>query len=140
MSNKYDELLKFIPILKEGSSEDWVINHENDGTPEQPKHLGFIHYSRSVSELEKTIYKFKKDNPDFELEKYNEILSSNGIRWGAKSMETADISGKNAQCIMALLIGVLRADRFSEGTLLSFLESGAILRWLERLKEIAEEV
>lgn len=40
MSNKYDELLKFIPILKEGSSEDWVINHENDGTPEQPKHLG----------------------------------------------------------------------------------------------------
>ena len=140
MSNKYDELLKFIPLLKDDNYGEWIVDHENDGTPEHPIHLPFVHYSKSIRELEETIYKFQKDNPDFELVKYNEILSNNGIRWGAKSMETADISDKNAQCIMALLIGVLRADRFSEGTLLSFLKSGAILRWLERLKEIAGEV
>ncbi len=139
MSNKYDELLKFIPQLKDDSYGEWIVNHENDGTTEHPKHLAFVHYSSYVSEFEKTVYAFKKDNPDFELEKYNEILSNNGIRWGAESMETADISDKDAQCVMALLIGVIRADRFSEGTLLSFLKSGAILRWLERLKEIAEE-
>nr|WP_232516925.1 DUF6508 domain-containing protein [Bacillus altitudinis] len=32
--------------------------------------------------------------------------------------------------------GVLRAERFSEGAIFNFFKSGAILKWLERLKNL----
>ena len=51
-------------------------------------------------------------------------------------MENADVSKMDAKAVIALLIGAVRADRFSEGALLDLLEEGCVLRWLERLKEI----
>lgn len=53
-------------------------------------------------------------------------------------MEKADVSKLDSQAVMALLLGAVRAERFCDGALLSFLESGAILRWLERLRVIVE--
>jgi hypothetical protein len=54
-------------------------------------------------------------------------------------MEQADVSSLDGRVVMALLVGVLRADRFCEGVLLGFWNSGAMNRWLERLKEIDED-
>lgn len=51
-------------------------------------------------------------------------------------MRNIDVDTLNEQCILALIMGVIRADRFSEGTLLSFFKDGYILKWLQRLKEI----
>mgnify|MGYP003360576731 FL=1 len=51
-------------------------------------------------------------------------------------MEGADTSKLDGQTVMALLVASLRADRFCEGALLGFFESGAIRRWLIRLREI----
>lgn len=42
----------------------------------------------------------------------------------------------DARTVLALLIGAIRADRFCEGALLGFMKSGAIQRWLGRLKEL----
>ena len=42
----------------------------------------------------------------------------------------------DAQCIIALILGAIRADRFGEGTLLAFLKDGFITKWLERLKTL----
>lgn len=53
-------------------------------------------------------------------------------------MEKVDVSKLDSQAVMALLLGAVRAERFCDGALLSFLESGAILRWLERLRVIVE--
>ena len=50
-------------------------------------------------------------------------------------MKNANVSSLNAQCVLALLMGV-RAERFGDGILLSYFESGTILKWLERLKNI----
>jgi len=36
-------------------------------------------------------------------------------------------------------MGSIRADRFSEGALLEFIESGCMVRWLLRLKTIDNE-
>ncbi|MGI6010974.1 MAG: DUF6508 domain-containing protein [Ruminococcus sp.] len=36
-------------------------------------------------------------------------------------------------------MGAIRADRFSEGALLYFFETGIITKWLNRLKEIDEK-
>ena len=44
----------------------------------------------------------------------------------------------DAKAIIALLIGAARAERFCDGALLGFLKSGAITRWLKRLKELEE--
>ena len=73
---------------------------------------------------------------DFELNRYGEILEKNGLQWDLKSMSEADVSSLDAQCVMALVMGVIRADRFFEGTLLDFLKDGSICTWLRRLDEI----
>lgn len=65
-------------------------------------------------------------------------LPSNGIKWDYDSMMKADASGLDAQCILALLIASLRAERFCDGALLGFIESGAVTRWLKRLQELDE--
>ena len=54
-------------------------------------------------------------------------------------MEAADVSDWNEQGVMALLVGILRADRFVEGVYQEFLENGCIRKWIERLKEIDEQ-
>lgn len=45
----------------------------------------------------------------------------------------------DGRTVMALLVRVIRAERFGEGAFLSFCESGSIAKWLQRLKEIDEE-
>ena len=42
----------------------------------------------------------------------------------------------DAKTVLALLNGAIRAGRFCEGALLSFMKSGAIQRELVRLKEL----
>lgn len=49
-------------------------------------------------------------------------------------MVKAEVDHLDAQCIIALILGAIRADRFGEGTLLAFLKDGFITKWLERLK------
>ena len=50
-----------------------------------------------------------------------------------------EVSEGYEQDITALLMGAIRADRFSEGALLYFFETGTITKWLNRLKEIDEK-
>ena len=70
-----------------------------------------------------------------ELNRYGEILERNGLEWG-ESMSAADVSTLDAQCVMALLVGAVRAERFCDGVLLGFFRDGSIQKWLTRLKEI----
>lgn len=84
------------------------------------------------------IYKFAKESDEIVPSKYADILNANGIEWGYDSMMKADASGLDAQCILALLIASLRAERFCDGALLEFIKSGAVTRCLKRLQELDE--
>ena len=139
MSSKYDELIQFIPAIKDKDFGKWIIDHENDGSPEHPIQVPFVNYSECVRELEHAIYEFDEKNPDMELHNYGEILEKNGIKWETRSMEAADVSKLDGAAITALLLGAVRAERFCDGAWMGFLESGAVLRWLERLQELSEE-
>ena len=75
-----------------------------------------------------------------ELQNYSKILEDKSSEWGTRSMEAADVDKLDAQCVLALIVGAVRADRFCDGALLGFLEDGAISRWLERLKRIDMEL
>ena len=98
--------------------------------------MSFVNYSEVIHRFIDDVYKFNDDNNDFELNRYGEILKQNGLEWNAKSMSEADVSHLDAKCVMALIIGAVRAERFCDGALLSLFEDGSIRRWLERLKEI----
>jgi hypothetical protein len=54
-------------------------------------------------------------------------------------MKNTDVSSLDGKCVVALLVGTVRAERFCDGVLLSFFKSGVIKKWLLRLKEIDEE-
>lgn len=101
-------------------------------------HRPFVIYSITVKKLADDIYKFAKESDEIVPSKYADILNANGIEWGYDSMMKADASGLDAQCILALLIASLRAERFCDGALLEFIKNGAVTRWLKRLQELDE--
>ena len=135
MMKKYSALTKYINLLKNNNAGEWICDKENDGSSERPIHVTFVSYSIAVNNLADDIYKFAKESNEIVPSKYAEILQANGIEWGYDSMMQADASELDAQCILALLIASLRAERFCDGALLGFIESGAVARWLKRLQE-----
>lgn len=138
MMKKYSALTKYINLLKNDIVGEWNCDKENDGSSERPMHLPFVIYSITVHRLEGDIYKFAKESDEIVPGKYADILQANGIEWGYDSMMKADASVLDAQCILALLIASLRAERFYDGALLGFIKSGAVTRWLKRLQELDE--
>ena len=135
--SKFEQLTKYIDILDEDNFGTWIIDRENDGTPEHPIQMPFVNYSEMVHRFIDDVYAFSDNNKDFELTRYGEILERNGLEWGTKSMSEADVFFLDAQCVMALIMGAIRAERFCDGALLGFFKDGSIQRWLERLKEVA---
>ena len=138
MMKKYSALTKYINLLKNDNAGEWSCDKENDGSSERPMHLPFVIYSITVKKLADDIYKFAKESDEIVPGKYADILNANGIEWSYDSMMQADASELDAQCILALLIAFLRADRFRDGALLGFIKSGAVTRWLKRLQELDE--
>ena len=134
--NKFEKLIKYLPLLEDDNIGTWIIDRENDGTPEHPIQMPFVNYSEMVHNFIKDVYDFEEKNKDFELTRYGEILEKNGLEWGSKSMSEADVSSLDGQCIMALIMGAVRAERFCDGALLGFFKDGSIKKWLERLKKI----
>lgn len=138
MMKKYSALTKYSNLLENDNVGEWIVDKENDGSSERPMHLPFVIYSITVHRLEGDIYKFAKESDEIVPGKYAEILQANGIEWGYDSMMKADASVLDAQCILALLIASLRAERFCDGALLGFIKNGAVIRWLKRLQELDE--
>ena len=115
---------------------EWVIDKENDGTPDHSIQMPFVGYSEIVQNFIDDVYTFEESNKDMELTRYGDILTDNGIEWSMESMKNADVSKLNAPCVLALIMGAVRAERFCDGALLNFFKSGCILKWLERLNSI----
>jgi hypothetical protein len=134
--SKFDILTKYIPIIQVDSIGEWVIDKENDGTPDHSIQMPFVGYSEIVQNFIDDVYTFEESNKDMELTRYGDILTDNGIEWSMESMKNADVSKLNAPCVLALIMGAVRAERFCDGALLNFFKSGCILKWLERLNSI----
>lgn len=117
---------------------DYLPNFENDrcGTWAVDPSDGYC--TAKGSQFIGDVYSFMDEHPEYELNKYHEILNENGLEWGMDSLKRADVSALNGKCVMALMMGAVRADKFATGALFSIFESGAIERWLLRLKEIDE--
>lgn len=123
-------------MIQSDSIGEWIIDRENDGTLERPIQMPFVDYSEIVRNFINDVYTFEESNNDMELTRYGDILKDNGIEWDTESMKNADISILNVQCVLALIMGAVRAERFCDGGILDFFKRGYILKWLERLKNI----
>lgn len=134
--SRFDSLTKYIPLITEGSIGIWFIDNENDGTIEHPQRLPYVIYTKLADDFIKDVYEFIKQNEDLGLRRYFDILEENGLIWNMESMSNADVSSLDAKCIVALIVGAVRAEGYQEGALLAFFDNGCILRWLERLKEM----
>lgn len=132
----FESLTEYIVKLDNSKYGKWYIDKEYKGTEDDPIHMPYVDYERTVMDLDQAIYDFIDSHTEMELSKYSDILGQNGIEWGTESMENADVSGLDGKAVMALLVGAIRAERFCDGALLNFLMSGTIQRWLQRLKEI----
>ena len=131
--SRFDILTKYINTIQADNIGEWVVDNENYVTPEHPKQMPFVGYSEMVYNFIDDVYIFQKNNKDMDLNRYVEILERNGIEWGTESMKSSDLSSLNEQCVMALIMGAVRAELFCDGALLGFFENGCIVRWLERL-------
>lgn len=132
---KFKSLTKYIPMIANDDIGTWVIDRESDGTMEHPIQFPFVNYSEMVDGFVKDVYAFNDEHPEFGLNRYGEILEKNGLEWGGK-MSAADVSNKDAQCVLALIIGAVRAERFCDGALMGFFKDGSVEKWLMRLLEI----
>lgn len=137
-TSKFEALTKYIPELKNDYFGKWVIDEKTDVTPEHPIQMPFVNYSDVVDHFHRDLYSFCESHPEYEHNRYGDVLKQNGLEWNTESMEGAEVSKMDAKTVIALLMGAVRAERFCDGALLEFFEDGAILRWLERLKEIDE--
>ena len=117
-----------------------IIDKKNDGTPEHPLQFPFVNYSRVVDQFIDDVFLFVDKYEEVGLCSYQKVLEENGIKWNAQSMETAVVDDLDAKCVVALIYGAIRAERFCDWAILAFLKDGTIVRWLERLKTLDANV
>lgn len=132
------ELLRFIEVLDHKDFGSWVFSYGHAGTVEDPIPMPYVLYSNWIMQFEDAIYSVTEAHPEYELTDYFRILEKNGLEWGSESLASADVSEADEQCVLAMLLSIVRAERFSDGTLLEFLKNGHIQRWLKRLQELIQ--
>lgn len=137
--SSFSILTKYISIIRFDGIGKWIIDKENDGTLEHPIQMPFVDYTELVHSFIDDVYIFEESNKNMELTHYEDVLRKNDIEWSTESMKKADVSNLNAQCVLALIMGVVRAERFCDGVLLDFFKSGSIVKWLERLSSIEKK-
>ncbi|MGN7325130.1 DUF6508 domain-containing protein [Bacillus altitudinis] len=137
--SQFNILTNYIPMLQGDDIGEWVIDKENDGTAEHPIQMPFVNYSETVRRFIEDVYTFAEQHQEMELTRYSEILKENGIEGGMNDLVNVDTSNVNAQCVLALIMGVLRAERFCEGVILDFFTNGTIVKWLERLERLEND-
>ena len=137
-NTKFDKLLGLLEPLETDSVGEWIIDKEHKGTEDDPIYFPYPMYTEMVNELIEAVYEFEHENPEYELTKYGELLKERGLEWGQQSMDNADVSNMDTQCIMALLMGMVRGERFCDGAIMGMIKSGAVKKWLLRLQELKE--
>jgi hypothetical protein len=73
--SRFDILVKYIPMIQADSIGEWVIDKENDGTPEHPIQMPFVDYSEMVHNFIDDVYTFEESNKDMELTSYGDKLN-----------------------------------------------------------------
>ena len=66
----FQELTGFIERLDSEEYGNWVINKENDGSPEHPIQMPYVNYGREAIAFEDAVYKFVDEHPEYDMKNY----------------------------------------------------------------------
>lgn len=133
----FEELTRYIPEIEKagGYFGEWIHDLDENGFP---RSFSYVRYITPVYEIHEALFRFYDTHPEYEMMKFLDIIKENGIAIDFARITEADCASKDAQCMIALLYFAAYAEKWDTGALLQFYESGCILRWLKRLKEIDE--
>lgn len=136
---RFEKITKLIPLLEaEETHGEWIIDREHKGTPDDPKQFPFVGYGRVACDLIDMVHECVDDNEDLGVRDHRGVLDSYGLP-DEESVLAADISKCDGKCTLAMILTIVRGDRFCEGLLLSYLNNGKMLEWMKRLREIDGE-
>lgn len=132
----YEKITKYLDEFTGTEFGTWIFDNKNDGTPEHPAQMPFLSYSTVIMHFIEDVHSFVYEYEEIGLYNYEKVLEENGIEWGMESMAKTEVDNLDAKCVIALIFGVIRAERFCDGAILAFLKDGTIVRWLKRLKTL----
>ena len=130
-SDRFERLLGVLEKLEGDEFGTWIVDNEHKGTHDDPIQVPYPVYTEAVDELIDAVYEFADNNPDFDLYNYYEVLQKRNI----SEPENTDLEKLDEIGVMALLMSIIRKERFSDGEVLEKLENGNIQRLLRRLKQ-----
>lgn len=132
---RFEKLTKYINEIKTDEIGEWIHNNNKKSNSIS----AYVKYTPLVNSFVDEVYEFVDQNKGYDLYDYNKILQDYKMESMLMLCEKEDIALLNEKCIMAMIVAVVRSERFSEGSLLSFLKKGQALTLLNRLKEIDDE-
>lgn len=98
--------------------------------------MPYVKYHAIVNEFVKVVYNFNYVHPEYNLICYEDILNEEKIKWDKKSMESAIVDDLDIKTVLALIMGIVRADRYCEGVIKSMLENGTIRVYIEYITKL----
>ena len=125
---KYKLVTDHIKKLSNIKYGEWISEETTEGI-----NMPMISYDKSVYDFLFDLDRFIAQNPDID---YVSILNKAKIKNEINAFVGVDFSKLSIEEIFAMILGTIRADRFCEGALLATFESGHILRWMKRIKEL----
>lgn len=118
---KYEVLTKYISAF----SNDFQVKEKTKGLNQT-----------LISNFIDDVYMFKDENKEMDLIHYERILQEHGFEWSMNSLMSANVSQLDDSAVMAVIIGMLRADYYCNGSLDTFISEGCIVNCLRRLYEL----
>ena len=64
---KFENLIKYLPLLEDDNIGTWIIDRENDGTSDHPIQMPFVNYSEMVHHFIEDVY--AGENVNYAIEK-----------------------------------------------------------------------
>ena len=75
-------------------------------------------------------------NSGFPCSQYGDVLAKMGVELSFEQITEKGVDNLNAEQVLALITAAFRNDHFSNGIILEYINSGAMLKWLKRLKDL----
>lgn len=133
MAGKFEQLTRFIEDFEEGDFCESPAGLTRNGEG-MCLRMDTI-YTQPVDDFTKAIFEFAISHPEYAMTDYMATLEQRDL-WGKSADELPDPMTLDAETALAMLFAPTRAERFSDGALLGWLESGYMTALLERLREL----
>lgn len=123
-AHSYTSVTRFLPALSHKSTfGTW---HE----------YFWVSYDHDVEQFQDAVESFFSKQPDWGFYDYLSLLHANLL---STSLSQADPEDYDARTVMAMVIYIVRGEKFDPGVLLDFLEHGVVQRWLQRLQDTEQD-